>query len=57
MEVIVGSAVVFAIVVLAMSVGQIFGGRSLRGSCGGVANGDCACSEKERRACARRDAA
>ena len=41
---------VFAIAVLAMAVGVIFQGRSLRGSCGGT-DGNCTCSALAARAC------
>ena len=59
MDVLIGTAVVFGIVVAAMSIGVAFSGRSLKGSCGGQPNGSCPCSEQEKRACAEkaRDAA
>ena len=36
---------VMALVVAAMAVGVMFTGREIKGSCGGVGGGDCACSK------------
>ncbi|MCA9511568.1 MAG: DUF539 domain-containing protein [Myxococcota bacterium] len=54
MTVVVATAAVFGIVVLAMSLGAMVGGRHLKGSCGGRPDGACPCSEAEKRACAER---
>ena len=45
--------VVFAVVVAAMAVGVLLGGRRLRGSCGRTGE-ECACTWIERRTCALR---
>jgi hypothetical protein len=50
MQTIALTIALFAVVMVAMAVGAIFTGRSLRGSCGGP--GSCECSEEKRRACA-----
>lgn len=57
MQVVIGTLVVFAVVTAAMSIGVFLSGRSLKGSCGGVANGACPCSEDEKRACAEKSRA
>jgi len=54
MAVVVATAAVFGLVVLAMSLGAMFTGRALKGSCGGQPNGSCPCSDAEKRACAER---
>ena len=54
MEVVLGTVAVFGVVVLAMSLGVMFSGRSLKGSCGGSPNASCPCSDEEKRACADR---
>ena len=53
---------VFALVMLAMSVGVIFTGRFIRGSCGGLANqgdeageGECVCGASLGGRCRRKD--
>lgn len=49
------TAVVFGVmasVVTAMAVGVIATAREIKGSCGGVGGGDCACSRGERASCA-----
>ena len=51
MEMIVATLVVFAVMTLAMSVGVLFGGRPLKGSCGGLSGG-CPCSDEKKKACA-----
>ena len=43
MEIFLASLIAFLAIALAMGVGVIFRGRSLRGSCGGVGSGQCAC--------------
>ncbi len=37
---------VMLVVVIAMSIGVVFSGRRLRGSCGGLASGSCACRDQ-----------
>lgn len=34
------------LIVLLMAIGVIFGRRAIKGSCGGVNNGECVCVEK-----------
>jgi hypothetical protein len=53
----IATFVVLAILMASMALGVVFGGRRLRGSCGGVSSGDCSCSLTERRACERKAAA
>ncbi|NNL67561.1 MAG: DUF539 domain-containing protein [Myxococcales bacterium] len=53
MAILLATAAVFAVVVLAMSLGVMFTGRSLKGSCGGV-GGNCPCSDSEKQVCPRR---
>ena len=53
MEIVIGTLVVFLIVTLAMSIGVLMNGRSLKGSCGGTGSG-CPCTDEERQACAAR---
>ncbi len=52
------SFVVVAVVMGIMAVGVIMSGRTLRGSCGGVGSGDCACDAAgvplDQRACQAR---
>jgi len=43
--------ILFLLTVLAMSLGVILTGRSLRGSCGGDPNKSCGCSTEKRQAC------
>ena len=50
METFLATLAVFGVVVLAMSVGVIFQGRRLRGSCGGTL-GDCTCSALAAHSC------
>lgn len=38
--------VVMSLVVLAMAVGVMFTGREIKGSCGGLNGGDCACKDR-----------
>jgi len=57
MSTFIATFVVLAILMAGMAVGLAFGGRRLRGSCGGVANADCSCSVSERRVCERKAAA
>jgi hypothetical protein len=42
-ETFLASLIAFLAVAMAMGVGVLFGRRSLRGSCGGVGSGQCAC--------------
>ena len=53
MEVFIGTLVVFLVVTLAMSIGVLVSGRSLKGSCGGT-GGECPCTDAEKQSCARR---
>lgn len=53
METLVGTALFFGLIMLAMAVGVMFQGKALKGSCGGTGNG-CPCTDKEKRACADR---
>jgi hypothetical protein len=57
MSTFIATFIVLALLMAIMAVGVLFGGRRLRGSCGGVANRDCSCSLSERRECQRRAAA
>jgi hypothetical protein len=41
----------FALVIAAMSVGAVFAGRHLKGSCGGVGGADCVCGPEKRKEC------
>lgn len=54
MDVVIGTVIVFGVVVAGMSLGVLFTGRELKGSCGGQPNGGCPCSEEEKRACHER---
>jgi len=58
MSVVLGTLVVFGLVIAAMSIGVVMGRAPLKGSCGGP-NAECPCSESEKRACEEhaRDAA
>lgn len=53
MDILFGTLIVFAVAIALMSVGVMFGGRSLKGSCGGP-NASCPCSDAEKKACANR---
>ena len=56
MQTILLTALLFGAIMAAMSIGVIFSGRALRGSCGG--NGEnCSCDARTRRACAAAAAA
>jgi hypothetical protein len=57
MSTFIATFVILAILMASMALGVVFGGRRLRGSCGGVSSGDCSCSLTERRACERKAAA
>lgn len=57
MQTIFATVILFALVMLAMAVGTILTGRSLKGSCGGVAGAGCPCSDEERQACPKRSEA
>ena len=52
-EIVVATAAVFGLMVLAMSIGAMAGRGPLKGSCGGP-GGKCPCSDSEKQACARR---
>jgi len=56
MQTLIATLAIFTLVALAMGVGVIFGGRELRGSCGGSGE-DCRCSRAEQRECALKKAA
>lgn len=43
MEVFIASLIAFLAVAVAMGIGALSGRRALRGSCGGVGSGQCAC--------------
>ena len=53
-DVVIGTVIVFGVVVAGMSLGVLFTGRPLKGSCGGLPNGGCPCSDEEKRACHER---
>lgn len=53
LDVLFGTLVVFGVSIALMSVGVVFKGRELKGSCGGF-NANCPCSEADKQACARR---
>ncbi|MDC0720162.1 hypothetical protein [Nannocystis bainbridge] len=57
MTTIVLTIAVLAAVMLGMAVGAIFAGKYLKGSCGGLANGSCECTDTQRRDCSTRPAA
>ncbi len=51
MMMLVLTALVLGIVMLAMAIGVMVSGRRLRGSCGGVGSGDCACEAAGKPVC------
>ena len=51
METIIASIVGFAVAVTALATGLLFGRAPLRGSCGGVGNGRCACGATREEDC------
>lgn len=51
MQTLLATFVIFGLVMVAMAVGLIFRGKSLKGSCGGTGEA-CGCSTRKRRACA-----
>ncbi len=50
MQILFATVILFAVVMLAMAIGVIFSGKSLKGSCGGTGTG-CPCSDEEKSAC------
>lgn len=50
METVIGTMIVFGVVVGMMSLGTLATGRPLKGSCGGP-GASCPCSDSEKRAC------
>lgn len=50
MNILLGIAVI-GIAIIGMSVGIIFGRKSLSGSCNNQPGGDCSCSNKEKESC------
>jgi hypothetical protein len=57
MPTIVLTIAVLGAVMLGMAVGAIFAGKYLKGSCGGLANGSCECSDTQRRDCSTKQTA
>ena len=53
MDTLFGTLIVFAVATALMSVGVMFGGRPLKGSCGGP-SANCPCSDSEKQACVKR---
>ena len=54
MDTVIGTLIVFGVVVAGMALGVMFTGRELKGSCGGQPNSACPCSDSEKRACHER---
>lgn len=54
MQTLLATLAVFLVVMAAMAVGVLLGGRRLSGSCGGVPGKDCTCSTADRKACETR---
>ncbi|MCA9538216.1 MAG: (Na+)-NQR maturation NqrM [Myxococcales bacterium] len=53
METMLATVGLFALLMLVMAIGVIFRGKPLKGSCGGLATGDCMCIEQgQKGACA-----
>ena len=53
MQTVLGTLIVFALVMFAMAAGVMLTGRRLKGSCGGP-GANCPCTETERQTCPRR---
>ena len=51
METVIAAIIAFIVAVAALATGVLFGRPPLRGSCGGLAGGRCACGAESEEAC------